>query len=136
MKPRSPSPDRRSLGLDDGLIDGVKVLVVDDDIRNIFAMTALLERGHAGVTVVESGAEALASLEPPPDIDIVLMDIMMPVMDGYDTIRAIRAIDRFKTLPIIAVTGKAMAGERQRCLDAGATTTCPSRSTPPSSSRP
>ncbi len=55
-----------------------------------------------------------------PDIDIVLMDIMMPIMDGYDTIRAIRAIERFKTLPIIAVTGKAMAGERQRCLDAGA----------------
>ena len=98
----------------------MKILVVDDDFRNIFAMSALLERGHADVTVAESGAEAIAALERTPDIDIVLMDIMMPVMDGYDTIRAIRAIDRFKSLPIIAVTGKATAGERQRCLDAGA----------------
>ena len=83
-------------------------------------MTALLERGHAEVTVAESGAEAIATLERMPEIDIVLMDIMMPVMDGYDTIRAIRTIDRFKTLPIIAVTGKATAGERERCIDAGA----------------
>jgi signal transduction histidine kinase/DNA-binding response OmpR family regulator/HAMP domain-containing protein len=101
-------------------IDGMKVLVVDDAFRNIFAMTALLERAHADVIVAESGAEAIATLERVPDVDIVLMDIMMPMMDGYETIRAIRAIDRFKTLPIIAVTGKAGAGERQRCLDAGA----------------
>ncbi len=94
--------------------------MVDDDFRNIFAMTALLERGHAEVTVAESGAEAIAMLERTPDIDIVLMDIMMPVMDGYDTIRAIRQIEQFEALPIIAVTGKVMAGERQRCLDAGA----------------
>ena len=96
----------RGTGLEDSAIDGVKILVVDDDFRNIFALTALLERGHADVTVAESGAEAIATLERTPDIDIVLMDIMMPVMDGYDTIRAIRTIDRFKTLPIIAVTGK------------------------------
>ena len=83
-------------------------------------MTALLERKRADVIVAESGADALAALERIPDIDIVLMDIMMPVMDGYETIRAIRAIDRFKSLPIIAVTGKAGAGERQRCIDAGA----------------
>ena len=83
-------------------------------------MTALLERGHANVTVAESGADALVALEQVPDIDIVLMDIMMPVMDGYETMRAIRAIDRFKSLPIIAVTAKAAAGERQRCIDAGA----------------
>ena len=106
--------------LEDSAIDGLKILVVDDDFRNIFAMTALLERGHADVIVAESGAEAIAVLERTPDIDIVLMDIMMPVMDGYETIRAIRAIDRFKSLPIIAVTGKVTAGERQRCLDAGA----------------
>ena len=117
-----PTADERPvLGRNESPIAGVKVLVVDDDIRNIFAMTALLERGHACVTVVESGADALASLQALPDFDLVLMDIMMPIMDGYDTIRAIRAIDRFKTLPVIAVTGKAMAGERQRCLDAGAT---------------
>ena len=111
---------RGSNGREQSPIDGVKILVVDDDIRNIFALTALLERGHADVTIVESGAEALAALEARPDIDIVLMDIMMPVMDGYDTIRAIRAIELFAALPIIAVTGKATAGERQRCIDAGA----------------
>ena len=107
-------------GREASVIAGVKVLVVDDDFRNIFAMTALLERGQAAVTVAESGAEALAALEAAPDIDIVLMDIMMPVMDGYDTIRAIRKQEQFKTLPIVAVTGKATAGERQRCIDAGA----------------
>jgi len=96
------------------------VLVVDDDFRNIFAMTAVLERGRAIVTAAESGAEAIAALKHNPDIDIVLMDIMMPAMDGYDTIRAIRRINRFGVLPIVAVTGKAAPGERQRCLDAGA----------------
>jgi len=100
---------------------GMKILLVDDDFRNIFAMTALLERGHAEVTVAESGPEALAALERVPDIDVVLMDIMMPVMDGYATIRAIRLLDQFRSLPIVAVTGKVMAGERQRCIDAGAT---------------
>jgi signal transduction histidine kinase/HAMP domain-containing protein/ActR/RegA family two-component response regulator len=99
---------------------GTKVLVVDDDFRNIFAMTALLERAKATVTVAESGHDCLAILERAGDIDIVLMDIMMPVMDGYATIRAIRAQDAFKALPIVALTGKVMPGERQRCLDAGA----------------
>jgi CheY-like chemotaxis protein/HAMP domain-containing protein len=115
------SADRRRLR-DEKLkeLDGVKILVVDDDFRNIFAMTALLERGDAVVSVVESGAEAVAALEQDPEVDIVLMDIMMPVMDGYETIRAIRAIERFRSLPIVAVTGKATAGERQRCLEAGA----------------
>ena len=101
-------------------LHGTRVLVVDDDFRNIFAMTALLERGNAVVTVAESGAAALALLAPGPGIDIVLMDIMMPVMDGYATIRAIRDLDHLKALPIIAVTGKAIPGERQRCIDAGA----------------
>jgi CheY-like chemotaxis protein len=77
-------------------------------------------RGDADVSVAESGADALAALEGPQHIDIVLMDIMMPGMDGYETIRAIRAQERFKTLPIVAVTGKVVAGERQRCIDAGA----------------
>jgi signal transduction histidine kinase/HAMP domain-containing protein len=100
--------------------DGATVLVVDDDFRNIFAMTALLERGHANVLVAESGQDALALLDRTPNIDIVLMDIMMPIMDGYATIRAIRAIDRFDALPIVAVTGKVVPGERERCIDAGA----------------
>ena len=94
--------------------------MVDDDVRNVFALTALLERGRADVTVAESGAEALAALERKPDIDLVLMDIMMPGMDGYTAIRAIRAIDRFESLPIIAVSGKGVLGESQRCVDAGA----------------
>jgi len=104
----------------EGTLKGLRILVVDDDFRNIFAMTAVLERGQATVTVAESGAEAIAALQRNPDVDIVLMDIMMPVMDGYDTIRAIRKISGFKVLPIVAVTGKAAAGERQRCLDSGA----------------
>ncbi len=95
-------------------------MVVDDDFRNVFALTALLERGGAEVTGVESGAEALTALEQTPGINLVLMDIMMPEMDGYDTIRAIRALERFQSLPILAVTGKVMGGERERCLDAGA----------------
>ena len=110
----------RGDGFDNSPINGVKILVVDDDFRNIFAMTALLERGHADVLVAESGAEAIATLERLPDVDVVLMDIMMPDMDGYDTIRAIRRIDRHKDLPIVAVTGKSASGERERCLDAGA----------------
>ena len=94
--------------------------MVDDDSRNIFAITALLERGHADVVVAESGADALATLDGTTDIDIVLMDIMMPVMDGYEAIRAIRAIDRLASLPVIAVTAKIESGERERCIDAGA----------------
>ncbi len=120
-EPTGSRPDLSgSNGQGDSPIEGVKILVVDDAFRNIFAMTALLERGHADVIVAESGPDALATLERMSDIDIVLMDIMMPVMDGYETMRAIRAIDRFKSLPIIAITGKAGAGERQRCIDAGA----------------
>ncbi len=115
------APDRgHPAAIEGHVLEGLRILVVDDDYRNIFAMTAVLERGHAIVTVAESGADAIAALERTPDIDVVLMDIMMPVMDGYDTIRAIREISRFEVLPIVAVTGKAAAGERQRCLDSGA----------------
>jgi CheY-like chemotaxis protein len=96
------------------------VLVVDDDVRNAFSLTALLERDRATVVIAESGPAAIAMLAQTPDIDIVLMDIMMPIMDGYETIRAIRAFDDFKRLPIIAVTAKVVTGERQRCIDAGA----------------
>jgi len=114
-------PERnRHNGLDDRPFEGRKILVIDDDFRNVFALTALLERGQADVTVAESGAAALALLECTPDVDLVLTDIMMPGMDGYDTMRAIRELDRFRTVPIIAVTGKVVPGERQRCIDAGA----------------
>ncbi|MEY2456296.1 MAG: two-component system, chemotaxis family, sensor kinase CheA, partial [Acidimicrobiaceae bacterium] len=115
------TPDRRvANGVEASVLSGLQILVVDDDYRNIFALTALLERGNADVTVAESGTEALEILANKRDVDIVLMDIMMPVMDGYDTIRAIRRLDQFKTLPIIAVTGKVVVGERLRCIDAGA----------------
>jgi CheY-like chemotaxis protein len=114
-------PDlRQRATLEQGVFEGLKVLVVDDDFRNIFAMTALLERGSAHVTIAESGPDAIAALERIPDIDLVLMDIMMPGMDGYATIRAIRAMEPFQTLPVVAVTGKVVAGERERCIDAGA----------------
>jgi CheY-like chemotaxis protein len=100
---------------------GKKVLVVDDDFRNIFAITVLLERGEIDVVSAESGEEAIAALDRMDDIDLVLMDIMMPVMDGYATMRAIRKSSPDHPLAIVALTAKTGSGERQRCLDAGAT---------------
>ncbi|HEY5412122.1 MAG TPA: response regulator, partial [Caulobacteraceae bacterium] len=97
-----------------------KVLLVDDDIRNIFAMTSLLERHGMQVLTAETGRTALDTLEDSPDVEIVLMDIMMPTMDGYDTMRAIREIECFQGLPIIALTAKAMKGDREKCIEAGA----------------
>ncbi len=103
------------------ILIGRKVLVVDDDIRNIFAMTSLLEHEQMKVVTAESGREALEVLAKTPDVDIVLMDIMMPEMDGYDTMRAIRLKEDLKPLPIIALTAKAMKGDREKCIESGAT---------------
>ncbi|MDQ1478934.1 MAG: hypothetical protein QOE62_4163, partial [Actinomycetota bacterium] len=117
---RPERPERNYNGLDDRPFEGRRILVIDDDFRNVFALTALLERGGAEVTVAESGAVALAILAGNPHVDLVLTDIMMPGMDGYDTMHAIRALDAFRNVPIIAVTGKVVPGERNRCLAAGA----------------
>jgi signal transduction histidine kinase/HAMP domain-containing protein len=106
---------------DPAMLAGMKALVIDDDFRNIFAMTALLERGNLEVVSAESGPAGLELLEATGDVDVVIVDIMMPVMDGYATIRAIRALARYAKLPVIAVTAKVGSGERQRCIDAGAT---------------
>jgi signal transduction histidine kinase/ActR/RegA family two-component response regulator len=99
---------------------GRKVLVVDDDIRNIFAMTASLEQFGMTVVHAESGKEGIEVLKSEPGIDVVLMDIMMPDLDGYDTIRIIRGLEALRNVPIIAVTAKAMKEDRERCLQAGA----------------
>jgi CheY-like chemotaxis protein len=102
------------------VLAGKKVMIVDDDIRNIFALSSTLEQ-HDIVTVsAETGRDAINLLQAAPDVDVVLMDIMMPEMDGIDTMRAIRQISHFKGLPIIAVTAKAMKGDREKCIEAGA----------------
>jgi signal transduction histidine kinase/CheY-like chemotaxis protein len=97
-----------------------KVLVVDDDARNIFALTSLLENHGMDVITATNGRGAIEIMESTPDISIVLMDIMMPDMDGYETMREVRKDPRFRTLPILALTAKAMKGDREKCLDAGA----------------
>jgi len=104
---------------DDALL-GKKVLVVDDDVRNIFALSSLLERRGMSVLTAGTGREAIATLEYTPDTAIVLMDIMMPEMDGFETMKVIRQNPAFRRLPIIALTAKAMKGDREKCLEAGA----------------
>jgi two-component system chemotaxis sensor kinase CheA len=99
---------------------GKKVLIVDDDVRNIFALTAMLERQKMDVVSVYSGQEALDVLDKRTDIDVALVDVMMPEMDGYVTMGRMRGLDLFRERPIIALTAKAMKGDREKCLEAGA----------------
>jgi CheY-like chemotaxis protein len=104
---------------DEALV-GKKVLVVDDDVRNIFALSSVLERRGMTVLTAGTGREAITMVESSPDIGIVLMDIMMPEMDGYETMQVIRRNPSFRRLPMIALTAKAMKGDREKCLEAGA----------------
>jgi CheY-like chemotaxis protein/two-component sensor histidine kinase len=104
----------------DAVIAGKRVLIVDDDVRNIFSLTSVLEDHGMDVRFAENGKDAIAALEEDSNVDVVLMDVMMPEMDGYDTMKAIRAMPRFKLLPIIALTAKAMKGDREKCIAAGA----------------
>lgn len=104
----------------DPLLVGKKVLIVDDDVRNIFALTSMLERHQMQVLYAENGSDGISMLQKISDIDVVLMDVMMPTMDGYETMRHIRKISNFRSLPIIALTAKAMKGDREKCLEAGA----------------
>jgi CheY-like chemotaxis protein/HAMP domain-containing protein/GAF domain-containing protein len=104
----------------DDALAGRKVLVVDDDVRNIFAVSSVLERRGMTVLSAGTGREAIQMIESTPDLAIVLMDIMMPEMDGYETMQVIRQNPALRRLPIIALTAKAMKGDRERCLEAGA----------------
>ena len=102
------------------VLRGRKILVCDDDARNIFALTSLLERHEIEVIPTTNGREAIEIVQNTPDLNMVLMDIMMPDMDGYETIGRIRKNPSSSTLPILALTAKAMKGDREKCLDAGA----------------
>ncbi len=118
-----PTSTRKLLGqlrTGDAPLQGRKVLVVDDDIRNVFALTSSLEQRGMKVVFAENGREGIERLQQHPNTDLVLLDIMMPEMDGYETARAIRAMPRFEQLPIISLTAKAMKGDREKALDAGA----------------
>ncbi|HVG38673.1 MAG TPA: response regulator, partial [Pyrinomonadaceae bacterium] len=118
-----PEPKRRILEQfhrRDPVLAGRKVLVVDDDVRNIFALTSALESHNMQVVHAENGREGIDTLLASPDVEAVLMDIMMPGMDGYEAIRAIREMKQYRALPIIALTAKAMKADRDKCLEAGA----------------
>jgi CheY-like chemotaxis protein/HAMP domain-containing protein len=118
-----PEPKRRmleQLHRRDPVLAGRKVLIVDDDVRNIFALTSALESHNMDVVHAENGQEGIDTLRATEGIEAVLMDIMMPGMDGYEAIHAIREMEQFKSLPIIALTAKAMKADRDRCIEAGA----------------
>ncbi len=111
---------KNSLGALNDVLRGKKVLIADDDVRNIFSLTKSLEQYQMEVYSAMNGKEALQQMQDNPDISVILMDMMMPEMDGYESIRRVRAMPQFARLPIIAVTAKAMTGDREKCIKAGA----------------
>lgn len=117
QKTETPAPD---ISIGDEMLKGKKVLLVDDDMRNIFALSRFLEKYDFEILVANDGKEALEKLSDNKNTDIVLMDIMMPEMDGYEATRRIREQNEFRKLPIIALTAKAMKGDREKCIEAGA----------------
>ncbi|RLJ32390.1 signal transduction histidine kinase [Chryseobacterium sp. 7] len=123
VEEKNNSPENntgRMLGSLTEVLSGKKVLITDDDVRNIFSLTKALEKYKVEVIVAMDGKHALEQIHHNPDIDVILMDMMMPEMDGYETIKQIRKMPPFKKLPIIAVTAKSMIGEREKCITAGA----------------
>jgi CheY-like chemotaxis protein len=104
----------------DAALQGKRVLIVDDDVRNVFALTSALEAHGMEVRYAENGVEALDQLQADPDVDLVLMDVMMPELDGHETTRRIRQIGELERLPVIALTAKAMQGDRDKAIAAGA----------------
>jgi CheY-like chemotaxis protein len=117
-------PDKQAmlerLHRSDDVLRGRRVLVVDDDARNIFALTTVLENQDMEVVTATNGRQAIDLITSTPDLSVVLMDIMLPEMDGYETMRQIRRRPELRTLPILALTAKAMKGDREKCLQAGA----------------
>jgi hypothetical protein len=110
-----------NLHKDGDILAGKRALIVDDDMRNIFAMTSFLERYEVQISSAENGRDALSILEnSDEDFDVILMDIMMPDMDGYETMRRIRKMEKYRDLPILALTAKAMKGDKEKCIEAGA----------------
>jgi CheY-like chemotaxis protein len=104
----------------DDVFQAKKILIVDDDVRNVFALTSVLESRGMTVVYAENGKDGIDRLKENTDTDLVLMDIMMPEMDGYETMQAVRKINEFRNLPIIALTAKAMKGDREKTIAAGA----------------
>jgi CheY-like chemotaxis protein len=123
VEARMPAEQRRmieQLHSADVVFQDKKILVVDDDVRNVFALTSALESRGMSVVFAENGREGLETLGKNGDVNLILMDIMMPEMDGYETMQAIRRMPEHEALPIIALTAKAMKGDREKSITAGA----------------
>jgi CheY-like chemotaxis protein len=118
--PKAKQEMLRRLHESNEVLQGRKVLIVDDDARNIFALSTVLENQDMTILSATNGRKAIEIIKKTPDLSIILMDIMMPEMDGYETMREIRKLPELQGLPILALTAKAMKGDREKCLEAGA----------------